>query len=130
MKTDPFSFAFDPESRCVCVKMWGRISGEDVFRAMAVIYSHEQWAKNFDVCWDLTAAEELLFEWSDYQQWIDLDSMTQDVVGHGRDLILVNTDIHEAVVKSYAVLANRSPRKAFVFRSASALQLALKDSPN
>lgn len=106
--------------------MSGSVTGEDVFRAMAATYAHELWAKDFDVVWDLTSVRHLLFEWQDYHQWIDLDTFSQEHVGNGRDLLLVGNELHEAVAKSYAVLAKKSGRKAEVFRTQSALQAALK----
>jgi hypothetical protein len=123
---DRFKIAFPPNAKHAFVEMFGQVNGEDVYRAMAAVYSDPKWKKDFDVAWDLTSVTQLLFEWGDFTQWIELDSDLADLVGSGRDLILVNSDLHASVVQAYALIAARTHRKAEVFRSETALQQALK----
>ena len=97
---------------------------------MTAIYSDERWHKDTDVVWDLTEVTEMHFDWSDFQDWIETDKHLKDVVGCGRDLILVATQLHEAAIRPYTQLARSSPREAIVCRTPFEVEQALVKRKN
>jgi hypothetical protein len=98
--------------------MHGEVTGASVVRAMTEVYSDERWQHDFDVIWDLSSATELLFDWKDYEEWLGLHQDLAEHVGKGNYVVLVSTDSHEAIIKTYAQFARTSPRRrVFVFRS-------------
>lgn len=107
--------------------MWGELDGLSIVTAVTEIYSNARWQNDFDVVWDLTKATALHFEWKDYEEWLELDKDLGDHVGNGRCMILVGSDLHEAILKSYAQLARNSSRKVVVFRRREDLEKALRE---
>jgi hypothetical protein len=123
-----FGFEFHEPLGRVFVRMSGVVDGARVVSAITNVFSDERWQHHFDIVWDLSHASELLFEWSDYENWLEFHKEAGSQVVNGKCLILVSSDLHETILNVYAQLARKSPRPVFIFRAHHELETALAKS--
>jgi hypothetical protein len=111
-----FPYTIDPERRLARVTVAGSVAAPEVTATILALLQDEHWQPGYDVLVDCRTVTELILEPGDPRAFVNLIVQHADRAGSGRDVIIVNRSVDDAMAKVYAAFAQMGPRPAYVCR--------------
>ena len=110
----PFAFAVDPASRLAYARMWGEVSGADMFAVVVAVHASPEWEQGFDAVWDCSAVTAHIVTPEEVPPLVREEASS----GNGHDALIESPGIGEsALSEMLAAFCRRQGKQMSVHTS-------------